>query len=86
MKKPVLYYHPNELPPQYQEGVYKYETMGFGPIINGREDLVDQICEYMRNECKMKDEYCERVDDFFEYTDHNNCKRIYETIRELDRG
>ena len=27
MHKPVIYFHPDELPPSYDEGAYKYETM-----------------------------------------------------------
>lgn len=81
MKKPILYYHPAELPPQYQEGVYQYETMAFGPIVTSYEDAISSLCEFMKNNCQMTDEYKKRVDDFFEYTDHNNCKRIMDVIK-----
>ena len=33
----------------------------------------------------MKPEYVKRVDDFFAFTDKNNCKRIYEAILEAAR-
>ena len=36
--------------------------------------------EYMKNNCKMKDEYRKRADDFFCYSDRNNCERIYEEM------
>lgn len=81
MKKPLLYYHPKELPPQYTEGVYKYETMSFGPIITEYDDIVTSLCEYIENDCKMTDEYKTRVDDFFAYTDHSNCERIMKIIK-----
>lgn len=81
MKKPLLYYHPKELPPQYTEGVYKYETMSFGPIITEYDDIVAALCEYIENDCKMTDEYKTRVDDFFAYTDHSNCERIMKIIK-----
>ena len=44
---------------------------------------VDRIVEYMRNGCRMKDEYRRRVDAFFAYHDKNNCRRVYEKLKEL---
>ena len=32
-----------------------------------------------------KPEYQKRVDDFFAFTDRNNCKRVYEAILEAAR-
>lgn len=80
MKKPILYYQPKELPPQYTEGVYQYDTMGFGPIIDDYEAIIESLCEYMKQGCEMQEEYIRRVDDFFAYTDHSNCKRIMDVI------
>lgn len=80
MKKPVLYYQPKELPPQYTEGVYQYESMGFGPIIHEYNDLIDTLCMYIENGCKMTDTYKSRVDDFFAYTDYSNCERVMNEI------
>lgn len=80
MKKPVVYYHPDSLPPQYEAGGLVYETMGFGPICKNHEQIVDTLCSYMEKQCVMEDMYKERVDDFFEYSDHNNCARIYDEV------
>ena len=80
MYKPIVYFHPKELPPSYEEGEYKYETMALGEIVNNSEELVDKVCEYMDNECKIKDEYKSRIDKFFKYHDYNNCERIYNEI------
>lgn len=80
MYKPIVYFHPKELPPSYEEGEYKYETMALGEIVNNSEQLVDKVCEYMDNECKIKDEYKSRIDKFFKYHDYNNCERIYNEI------
>lgn len=78
MRKPIVYYHPTTLPPHYEESCFMYDTMGFGPIIENQEELVNSLCDYMNNNCKMKEEYIERANDFFEYDDFNNCKRILE--------
>ena len=80
MYKPIIYFHPNELPPSYEEGEYKYETMALGEITKTIKETIDLLCEYMENECKIKDEYKERIDKFFKYHDHNNCKRIYDEV------
>ena len=83
MRKPIVYFHPEELPPHYDDGIFFYDTMGFGEICTKTEELVDTLCEYMKNECQMKEEYVQRADNFFEYRDHNNCKRIYDQIMEF---
>ena len=80
MKKPLVYYHPDVLPPQYEAGGLEYETMGFGPICRNHEQIVAELCDYIKTGCAMKDMYKERVDDFFEYSDHNNCERIYDEV------
>lgn len=84
MRKPVVYYHPDALPPHYEEGGLIYETMGFGPICKDNEQLVDTLCEYMEDQCRTKEEYVKRADDFFAFDDHNNCERIYNTIKEWE--
>ena len=57
MRKPILYYHPDTLPPHYEAGGLIYETMGFGPICQNHEEIVENLCEYMKNQCKMKEMY-----------------------------
>ena len=53
MRKPIVYYHPNELPPHYDAGGLQYETMGFGPICKTHEEIVAQLCDDYNN--------CERI-------------------------
>ncbi len=80
MKKPLVYYHPDVLPPQYEAGGLEYDTMGFGPICRNHQQIVDTLCSYIENSCVMEDKYKARVDDFFEYSDHNNCERIFKEV------
>ncbi len=82
MKKPLVYYHPEELPPHYDEGGLIYSTMGFGPVCTQHEEVVDAICEHMRTGCQMGEEYVRRVDNFFAFGDHNNCQRIFDAVEE----
>lgn len=83
MRKPILYYHPDKLPPHYEEGGFYYDTMGFGEICKGEQQLVDSLCRYMENECRIQPFYKERADQFFAFSDNNNCKRIYDSIFEM---
>ena len=80
MKKPLVYFLPSQLPAHYDDGGFFYDTMGFGEICTESDQLVDLLCEYMENGCKMKPKYVERVEDFYQFDDHNNCERIYNEI------
>ena len=80
MRKPLVYYHPEELEAHYEEGTFHYDTMAFGEIVKKRDELVELLIDYMKNGCKMKDEYRRRADDFYEYSDHGNCKRIFDEM------
>ncbi len=81
MRKALIYFHPDELPAQYQDGGINYETMGFGPICKKKDELINLLCKYMANDCKPEEKYIKRADDFFAFNDHNNCKRIYDEIK-----
>jgi UDP-N-acetylglucosamine 2-epimerase len=84
MRKPVLYYHPATLPPHYTESTaFSHEKDGFGPIITDHEELVDRICRYMEQECRMEPFYRERADRFFAYDDTDNCRRIAEVLLQM---
>ena len=81
MKKPLVYFHPSQLPAHYEDGGFFYDTMGFGEICTESEQLVDTLCDYMEHGCKMKVQYIRRVEDFYTFNDdHNNCERIYREI------
>ncbi len=82
MRKPIVYYHPDELPPHYEAGGLEYATMGFGPICKSNNEIVDTLCKYMENNCKTEEEYVKRANDFFAFDDYKNCERIYESIME----
>lgn len=79
MKKPVIYYqHDNDY--NFEEGYFQYESMGFGEVIKNEKELVNLIEDYLKDNCKMKETYENRVDTFYKYNDKNNCKRVYEAI------
>ena len=80
MRKPLVYYHPEELEAHYEEGTFHYDTMAFGEIVRKKDELVLLLIDYMQNGCEMKALYKMRADDFFEFDDRNNCKRIYKEL------
>ena len=84
LKKPVLYYHYGE---DYhfnlEESYFNYDTMGFGEVCHDEDELVELIGEYIENDCKMKDEHIKNVEDYFTFTDKNNCKRVHDAIKEI---
>ena len=85
LKKPVIYYHyAKDYHFDLEESYFDYKTMGFGEVVDNHEELIDLIMEYVENECEMKDQYTKRVDDFFEFNDKNNCKRVYDAIKKMD--
>ena len=79
MKKPIIYYQYAK-DYNFEEGYFKYKSMGFGEVIEKEEELINLIEEYLENDCEMKEIYQNRVDSFYKYNDKNNCKRIYDYI------
>ena len=80
IKKPIIYYQGDDY--HYEKGYFDYDTMGFGEVFENEDDTVEKIIEYINNNCEMEEKYQERVDDFFKYNDKNNCKRVYEWLKE----
>ena len=81
IKKPIIYYHAlKDYHFDVENSFFDYETMGFGEIARSSEGLINLIMNYVNLDCEMKDKYKKRVDDFFEFRDKNNCKRVYEFI------
>ncbi len=81
MRKPIVYYHPDVLPPFYEEGIYQYDKNGFGEICKNHNSLIDTLCEYMDNQCQCKAFYIDRANDFFAFDDYNSCERIYKEVK-----
>ncbi|AMD18474.1 hypothetical protein TL18_08575 [Methanobrevibacter sp. YE315] len=86
LKKPLIYYHYDidEFHFDLDKAYFKYDTMGFGPITVTPDELKSKIMDLVNKDCEMDDLYKARVDDFFEYTDRNNCKRTLDEIKKID--
>ena len=87
LKQPVIYtqydrdtFYSGQI---YDSGYFSYEDDGFGPVCYDYETAVSEIIACIENGCIMSDKYKKRVDDFFAFTDRDNCKRIYEAIEKI---
>lgn len=87
LKKPVVYFQhdretffDNQL---YDEGYFDYKKMGFGPVTQNVESLVNAIIKYIKNDCKMEDKYIKRVEQFYMFKDAKNCERVFNEIEKL---
>lgn len=67
------------------KGYFDYDRDGFGEVEHDLEGTVNRIIEYMENDCKLKPQYRERIDNFFAFNDKNNCQRVYEKIMNLEK-
>ena len=81
LKKPIIYFQFDfdeffSGDHMCKKGDFDYERDGFGEVEYDRDSVVDRIIEYMKNDCRLKPEYLERIDNYFAYNDKNNCKRI----------
>lgn len=82
MKKPEIFFHFDEKEYRsnhYREGYFDYKTDGFGPVVNSKEELLTEIKEFIDNPSLLM-EFNKRANNFFKYTDNNNCQRILKEI------
>ncbi|WP_259341169.1 CDP-glycerol glycerophosphotransferase family protein [Mammaliicoccus sciuri] len=50
--------------------------MGFGPVLNETQDILKEIIKIKNKNYKISSFYLNRVNNFFEYKDKNNCFRL----------
>ena len=85
LKKPLIYYQPDNeeffKAQIYDKGYFEFDKMGFGPLIEEEDKLVDEIAEIIKKDCKIEKKYEKRIDDFFKYNDTKNCERVIEAIK-----
>ena len=88
MRKPIIYaqfdrdtFFQGSL--AIQHGYFDYERDGFGEIETTLDGTVARIVEYLKNECRVKDTYLARMNDFFAFSDQGSCERIFEKVVQL---
>lgn len=88
IKKPVIYSQFDKEDffkgHTYDKGYFSYEEDGFGPVCTNLEQTVDEIIRSIENGCKLTEEYEQRINRFYAFSDANNCKRILDAVLALD--
>lgn len=90
LRRPILYFHfDRELffskMHCYHNGFFDYDRDGFGEITFTEDELCQKAAAYMREGCKINAVYRERADNFFAFSDHNSCQRVYDALCEKSR-
>ena len=86
MQKPTLYYQFDEdeyRAHHYAQGYFDYRRDGFGEVVTEEADLFVLLEQYLKNSCRLKPEYQQRIQGFFPLHDKKNCERIYQEIKNL---
>lgn len=86
MKKPVCFYqfdYENFRKAQYGEGYFHYENNPFGKSHREKEDVFKDIERIICNNFKPSDEYLKAHKEYFKLYDTNNCKRVYDVVKDL---
>ena len=86
MGKPCIYFQfdrKNFFKSHYAKGYFDYYTMGFGPVLEKSDEVIDEIIKSAENSYKIEETYKCRVDGFFPLRDKENCKRIFDEIERL---
>lgn len=83
LRKPVIYYQENS-EQFYKYHLYKaemnYEIDGLGSVECTYRGLINKIIKYIYNDCKLEHMYKIRIENFFKYSDQNNCKRLFDEL------
>lgn len=87
LKKPIIYCQGDREEffnsHTYTAGYFDYVKNGFGEVIETADQTANLIIDYMSHNCQMKNFYQKRVDQFFQFNDKQNCKRVYKEIKKL---
>lgn len=86
MKKPITFYqfdYENFRKGQYKEGYFKYNDNPFGKSCKTLEEVMEEIECIIKNNFNVSEAYLQEHHNYFKLYDTNNCKRVYEVIKEL---
>ncbi len=59
-----------------------YDKNALGEICLDYDSTITALLEYMSNGCQLKEQYRQRIDNFFAYSDKSNSKRILDKLEE----
>lgn len=64
-----------------QKGYFDYEKDGFGPVVENEENLLKQLENFLRNDCKPFGIYKDNINLAFIFKDGRCCERNYKVIK-----
>ena len=84
LEKPVIYYQFDKeeffSSHTLQKGYFDYKKDGFGPVVENQENLLKELENLLRNDCKPFGVYKDNIDSTFTFRDGRCCERIYKTL------
>ncbi len=85
LRKPIVYTHFDEErffagDHVCQKGYFDDERDGFGEVEYTLDSTVDRLIEYMETDCRLKEFYRKRIENFFAFDDRRNCHRVFRKI------
>ena len=69
-----------------QEGYFNYERDGFGPVYDNYLEIIAYLDKiYKDNKFIVEKKYLDKMQNFFELKDRNNCERHYRLLKGRSR-
>lgn len=88
MEKPEVFFQFDEdkyRAKHYKPGYFDYRRDGFGPVFTESKDVTEYLVKLMENNCRIEQQYLNRIQDFFDLRDNHNCERTYQAIIDLHK-
>ena len=90
LEKPIIYYQFDSEQVFGGEhltakGYFDYTADGFGPVCENEDDILLNLENILKNDCKLEDKYLSRIKETFKFKDGKCCERIYNAILDLDK-
>lgn len=89
MRKPVVYLLPDEdeyFGGHFNRGYFDFEEDGFGPVVRNPFSAVSKVAELIARGGMMSKDFCDRVDQFFEFHDSENSRRTLDAVLRVSNG
>ncbi|ELZ2566180.1 CDP-glycerol glycerophosphotransferase family protein, partial [Campylobacter coli] len=87
LEKPVIYYQFDKEDffnsHTLQKGYFDYTKDGFGPVVKNQENLLKELENLLRNDCKPFGVYKDNIDSTFTFRDGRCCERIYKKLNSV---
>ena len=85
LRKPVIYFQFDReefygTSHAYQKGIFDFQKYGFGPVMEGLEDLIEVLYKFDKHGNSIFKNYSHRVDDVFLSNSGNSAMQILQSV------